>query len=97
MNIVINKGIEEKLREKHQVSLKEVEECLQNITGNLLTDNRDKHKTNPPTLWFIAETNQRRELKVCFMKIGSEIHIKTAFEPNEEEKRIYQIHGKTTT
>ncbi|MBA0186274.1 ADP-ribosyl-(dinitrogen reductase) hydrolase [Pectobacterium versatile] len=95
--MVISEEVEDKLRNRHQVSSKEVEECLQNITGSLLFDRRDEHKTTPPTRWFIAETNQRRELKVCIMMIGTDIHIKSAFEPNEEEKRIYKKYSKTTT
>jgi len=89
MAIEISEEIEEKLREKHNVSPKEVDECIQNVTGILLKDNRDKHKTNPPTWWIVSETNQRRLLKVCFIIIDNVFHIKTAYEPNEEEKRIY--------
>lgn len=97
MTIVITKEIEEKLRNKHQVSKKEVYESLANCNGKLLTDNRDQHKTNPPTNWMIAETNQRRKLKVCFIIIDGDIHIKTAFEPNELEQKIYDRNGKETT
>lgn len=93
MTIVISKEIEEKLRTKHQVTSKEVQECLANCTGKLLTDNREQHRTNPPTNWIIAETNQRRELKVCFIIIEGAIHIKSAFEPNEKERRIYALRG----
>ena len=96
MTIVISKEIEEKLRTKHQVTNKEVYECLANCKGNLLIDNREQHRTNPPTNWIIAETNRRRELKVCFMIIDGDIHIKTAFEPNELERKIYAKHGKKT-
>ncbi|PDP89785.1 ADP-ribosyl-(dinitrogen reductase) hydrolase [Enterobacter cloacae] len=85
--MVISKEIEEKLRTKHQVTNKEVYECLANCKGNLLIDNREQHRTNPPTNWIIAETNRRRELKVCFMIIDGDIHIKSAFEPNEKEQK----------
>ncbi|WP_206737671.1 hypothetical protein, partial [Klebsiella pneumoniae] len=95
--IVISKEIEEKLTTKHKVTKKEVHESLANLNGNMLIDNREQHKTNPPTNWFIAETNQRRELKVCFMTIDGDIHIKTAFETNEIERKIYATHGKKTT
>jgi len=96
MTIVISKEIEDKLTNKHNVTIKEVHESLANFKGNLLIDNREQHRTNPPTNWFIAETNQRRELKVCFMIIDGDIHIKTAFEPNELERKIYAKHGKKT-
>lgn len=94
MNISIDKEIEDKLRDKHQVELKEVAECFQNMEGELLIDNREQHKTNPPTNWFIAETNHKRLLKVCFMQIGDKVHIKSAFEPNDDELRIYNKYGK---
>ncbi|HAN4745194.1 hypothetical protein R1D35_25640 [Escherichia coli] len=97
MTIIISKEIEEKLIKKHNVTKKEVYESLANLNGNLLIDNREQHKTTPPTYWFIAETNRRRELKVCFMIIDGNIHIKTSFEPNELERKIYAIHGKKTT
>ncbi|HGM5493476.1 hypothetical protein ACUNEV_26590 [Serratia sp. IR-2025] len=97
MTIVISEEIEDKLRIKHQVTEKEVQEALANCTGNLLIDNREQHRTNPPTNWIIAETNQRRELKICFIIIDGDIHIKSAFEPNEQERTIYAKHGKKTT
>lgn len=96
MSILITKEIEDKLREKHQVTPKEIAECLQNMNGGLLIDGRDKHKTNPPTNWFIAETNHKRVLKVCFMLIAGDFHIKSAFEPNDDEVRIYNKYGKMT-
>lgn len=94
MRIEISKEIEDKLRKKHTVTPKEVEECIQNLTGKLLKDNRDDHKTNPPTWWFIAENNQGRVLKVCFIIIDGDCHIKTAYAPNAEEQRIYSKYGK---
>ncbi|MGQ5766664.1 hypothetical protein ACUNI9_27665 [Serratia sp. IR-2025] len=97
MTIEISKEIEDKLRLKHQVTKKEVQEALLNCNGNLLTDNREQHRTTPPTQWLIAETNQRRELKICFIIIDGNIHIKSAFEPNELERKIYAKHGKKTT
>lgn len=39
MTIVISEEIEDKLRIKHQVTEKEVQEALANCTGNLLTEN----------------------------------------------------------
>lgn len=69
MAIKISDEILNKLRDKHQVTAREVDECFLNMTGNALTDDRDKHKTNPPTMWFIAETNKKRLLKICYITI----------------------------
>ncbi|CAM8113187.1 hypothetical protein [Leclercia adecarboxylata] len=93
MATIISTEVEDKLRDKHQVTPKEVDECLLNMTGRLLKDDRAQHKTNPTTWWFIAETNHKRLLKVCFMLIDGDIHIKSAFEPNLEELRIYKKYG----
>lgn len=90
MPLVFSEAVLEKLKDKHGVSKKEVEDCIANRVSGVLKDTREKHKTNPPTLWFIAETNQKRLLKVAFVNRSGEIHIKTAYEPNEDEIRIYK-------
>lgn len=93
--IIFSQRIEAKLRDKHKVSKKEVLECLDNQDGKLLKDSRENHKTNPPTMWFLAETNHGRLLKVCLV-VGkdSKVYIKTAYEPNAEEIRIYEEKGQ---
>jgi hypothetical protein len=93
MAIKISDEILKKLRDKHQVTAREVDECFLNMTGNPLKDDRDKHKTNPPTMWFIAETNKKRLLKICYIIIDGNVHIKSAFEPNEHELRIYRKYS----
>jgi len=71
------------------VTRKEVEQCFENRAGGLLRDTREQNRTNPPTLWFIAKTNQNRELKVVFIQVGQDVVVKTAYDPNPEERRIY--------
>jgi len=92
--IQIAKPILTKIQEKHGVSPKEVDECFMNRDGGYLIDNRDIHQTNPQTLWFIAETNKGRLLKICFVPKGDGNEngpsLKSAFEPNDIEKLIYQ-------
>ena len=83
----------DKLRNKHNVSYTEVNQCFINRDGGFLEDPREDHKTNPVTEWFIAETNKGRKLKVCFVQIGTEIDVKTAFEPNSKEIAMYDEHG----
>jgi len=56
-------------------------------------DNRALTKTNPPTLWFLALTNRNRYLKIVYIQKNMEVHLKTAFEPNDEELAIYRLHG----
>lgn len=92
-NLIVTDAIKAKLKTRHKVELREVEQCFENKLGRLLTDNRASHKTIPPTLWFVAETNKGRVLKIVYIQIEMKIHLKTAYEPNEVEKQIYRLHG----
>lgn len=94
MAVIISPKIANKLKSKHAVSEKEAGQCFENRTGNLLTDNREQHKSNPPTMWFIAPTNETRLLKVCFIQKGSDSYVRTVFTPDANEIRIYRTHGK---
>jgi uncharacterized DUF497 family protein len=93
MRLIISQAIQAKLSSKHSVSRKEVEECFKNRDGRLLSDSREKHQTDPPTLWFVAATNQQRLLKVVFVQRGPDVFLKSAFEPTSEELRIYRKFG----
>ncbi len=93
-NLKVSDAVKTKLHEKHQVSLREVEQCFENREGRLLYDERAWTKTHPPTLWFIAPTNQSRLLKIVYIQIGNDVMLKTAFEPNAQELAIYERFGK---
>lgn len=92
-NLVVSEAVKTKLQKKHQVTLREVEHCFLKREGRLLYDNRALTKTNPPTLWFIAQTNQNRKLKIVYIQKGLQVILKTAYEPNEEELAIYERYG----
>ena len=68
-----------------------------NRGGHYLKDTREKNQTIPPTLWFIAETNRGRRLKICFVPGGPGNPdgpvLKTAYEPNPVEEGIYEKYG----
>ncbi|MEW8276537.1 MAG: hypothetical protein AB2556_14020 [Candidatus Thiodiazotropha sp.] len=91
--LVISSQIREKLLEKHEVTEDEVTECFCS-RGKLLVDTREDHATDPPTLWFIGETNYGKRLKVVFVEKDGVIFIKTAYPPNSEEERIYRKYGQ---
>lgn len=94
LNLNISDAIADKLNEKHSVTKDEIEECFYNRIKGLLEDTREQHKTNPPTMWFIAETNEGRSLKVVFIElVNGTYEIKTAYEPNEDEVRIYEKYA----
>ena len=92
-NLSISDAVLRKLENAHGVSRNEVEQCFLNRQGRLLVDNRVLTRTNPPTLWFLACTNKGRALKVVYIQKGVTIELKTAYDPNEEEARIYKRHG----
>ena len=92
-NLKISDSVLRKLLEQHNVARIEVEQCFRNRLGRLLVDNRALTKTNPPTLWFIACTNKGRPLKVVYIQRGENVELKTAYDPNEEEVRIYKRYG----
>lgn len=94
LNLNLSDAVVKKLLNKHSVKPDEIEACFYNRTSGLLEDVREQHKTNPPTMWFIAETNEGRSLKVIFMELPNGTYeIKTAYEPNEDEVRIYEKYA----
>lgn len=95
MEIKIAPSIVKKLEQKHGVSTEEVEQCFWNRRGELLEDTLAEHKTDPPTYWFIAETDKRRKLRVVLVWGGGDkdIHIKTAFDADEDAIRFYKKHA----
>jgi uncharacterized DUF497 family protein len=93
-SIIISSRIDSKLDAKHTVTKEEVEQCFDNRCGFNLVDDREEHRTDPPTLWFIAQTRTGRLLKIIFMYKDGNIHIKSAYEPNKLEIEIYENEGK---
>ena len=93
-HLKISKSIIVKLKSKHDVTIDEVFECFLNRTQGLLEDTRVNHKTNPPTLWFISETDHARRLKIVFIRLATgEYEVKTAYEPNDMEVKIYEQYA----
>ena len=92
--LIISAAILEKLRDKHKVSRRDIEQCFENRLGNYLLDEREDHRTDPPTLWFIASTNCNRPLKIAFIFIDGNIHIKSAFDPEIAAIEMYDRMGR---
>ena len=88
-NLIISSKISEKLKNKHGVRRVEIEECFLNRSGKVLRDTREEHNSDPPTVWFIEETHQGRLLKIVYVKKDNNYYLRTAYEPNPEEKDIY--------
>lgn len=94
LSIHASARIRNKIQEKHGVTMNEVEQCFLNRIGKILQDTRTDHQTNPPTLWFISETNRQRMLKIVFvLELDNSITLKTAYEPNTIEIDIYNKYA----
>lgn len=94
MALIVSAKVKEKLSNKQPpVTKEQIEECFATRTGKYLIDEREEHASNPPTRWFISETYYGRKLKVVFIPQGEDVVIRTAYDPNEEEKRIYKKFG----
>lgn len=88
-NLVIPPDIRDKLENKHQVKEGEVHECFFNVAGPYLEDTSEDNQTDPPTEWFLAETDRGRLLKVVFVFRDGNIYLKSAFDANEKSQHIY--------
>jgi hypothetical protein len=96
MNIFVAPGVQEKLTTKHDgITLRDIRECFANRTGKYLKDTRETHLTDPCTLWFIAETDYGKKLKICFIPYPDRLVIKTAYAPNKTELDIYDRKGSS--
>ncbi|MGI2146268.1 ADP-ribosyl-(dinitrogen reductase) hydrolase [Shewanella sp. SR44-4] len=94
MAIKMSKPVRDKLLQKHGVNVSEVYECFLNRTHTDLVDNREDHRTNPPTKWFISETDKGIKLKVCYIQDAGDLFIKSVFPPNDVESDIYNRFAK---
>ncbi len=96
MGLVISTRVRAKLaRKKPPVTEAEIIQCFANRGETYLLDVREQHKSTPPTQWFVAETDFGRKLKVAFIPIGDDIHIRTAYQANNAEIRIYGKYSST--
>ena len=88
-NLRISPAILEKLEKKHSVRRREVEQCFENKCGLYLVDDREDHKSDPPTLWFVAPTSQGRKLKIIFIYRDGQVHLRSAFDASPSVQRLY--------
>lgn len=95
MGLIISPTIRKKLANKQPpVNEDDILQCFSNRVGKLLEDTREDNKTDPPTKWFIAETDYGLNLKIVFISRNGDIYIRTAYAPNADEVRIYNKYGK---
>jgi hypothetical protein len=91
LDYIISETTAQKLLEKHHVFEDEVIECFQTRSKKPLIDNREEHRTHPPTEWFIAETYAGRRLKVVYIQLSStKCVIRTTYPPSDLEEEMYE-------
>ncbi len=95
MALIISQKVRIKLANKSPaVDQSEIEQCFATRDSSFLEDSRENNITVPPTLWFISDTFMGRLLKIVFIQTSDgSIVIKTAYEPDQNEKRIYQKYS----
>ena len=89
--LYMSPSVREKLR-KRQITEAQVLQCFANRAGKYLIDDREEHKTMPPTKWFVASTDYGIVLKVCFVfdPDSKLVEIKTAYPATPEVAGIYK-------
>lgn len=93
MSLIISPKILAKLAAKTPpVTQEEIVQCFANRKRLFLIDNREAHQSDPPTRWFIAETDFGRKLKIAFIPRGKDIYIRSAFDAAPESIAFYEKH-----
>ncbi len=94
MALIISETIRAKLSAKHDVTRKDVEECIANRCSPEIADTRPGRVTDPPTMWFIERTNKRQILKIVLVDRDGHVFLKTAYEPSSEELNYFHLRGE---
>lgn len=85
----VSARIREKILHKHGVTMEEVTECFLNRSPHAFTDDRLDPQTDPPTQWFIAETDKTRKLKIVYCEYEDFFAIKSAFDATTKWCVVY--------
>ena len=91
MKLIISQNVRIKLAgPEHQVTESEIRQAFANRVGIMVEDTRAWHKTNPTTLWFVAETDFGRKLKVMLVPHpNGDVEIKSAYSATVKVQGIY--------
>ena len=98
MPLIISKSVREKIAHDNHgnVTEKEVSECFSNHCGRYCYEQHPEHRDRQgnPTPWFVAETNQRRLLKIMFVREGSDVELRSAYPANQRVVDIFHKFAK---
>lgn len=91
MKLIISSNVRKKLADQdHQVTEDEIRQAFANRVEIMVKDTRARHRTNPSTLWFVAETDFGRKLKVMLIPhANGDVEIKSAYSATVEVQGIY--------
>lgn len=93
--LVISEKIRQKIGDSSHGSVtdREVRECFLNRCGRVVCDDREEHRTDPATVWFVAETHVGRLLKIVYVEDEENIYLKTAYPATKTIQDIFDLHG----
>ena len=94
--MLISPRVRDKLkRPDHNVTEDEILECFANRELGDCQDTRAWHATNPPTRWFVSQTDRGRRLKIVYMYHESGVvEIKSAYPATDGVTRIYEKYAR---
>lgn len=93
MAVYISSKVKKKIKDKHGLTLDEVFEAISGRLAGFLEDTREKHKSDPPTYWFIGSTDFGKLVKIAFIFKDGTMIIRTAYEANQRELAIYKKYA----
>jgi len=96
MALIISPGVRAKLADpSHNVTKEEILQCFANRSGKTCIDSRPHHKAEFPTLWFVAQTDYGRRLKIVYLHdlTNGNIEIKSAYAATDEVTRIFNKYA----
>lgn len=93
--LIVSRKVKEKIENRHELLIREICEAFANKEGAFLRDAREDPDKMPFSQWFVAQTDKGKLIKVAFIldDENRKVIIKTAYEPNEEEVRIYKKYS----
>ena len=94
--LVISPKIKDKIaREDHgSITEREVRECFMAWDHRFCFDQKEEHRTDPPTRWFVGESHIGRLLKIMYIDDGENVYLKSAYLANGDVKRIFDKYSQ---
>lgn len=93
--LIISAKIREKIAQlSHgEVTEREVRECFMERCGKVCYDDREEHRTDPPTKWFVAPTHQGRLLKIVYVEDEEHIYLKSAYLASPVIETLFNLNA----